>query len=132
MSVSELQAVAAGGIVGAVARYLVYVAVGQLLGTDFPYATLIVNVVGSFAMGVLVETMALVWSTSTEMRLFLTTGMLGAFTTFSTFSLDFAVLYERRDFALCAFYTIASFLLSVGALFAGLHLMRRLLPVPGL
>jgi CrcB protein len=127
MSMSELLAVAAGGVTGAVARYLVYVAVGHLLGTGFPYATLIVNVVGSFAMGVLVELMALVWSVSTEMRLFLTTGILGAFTTFSTFSLDFAVLYERRAFMLCALYTIASFVLSVGALFAGLHLMRRLL-----
>jgi fluoride exporter len=78
-------------------------------------------------MGVLIETMALVWSASTEMRLFLVTGILGAFTTFSTFSLDFAVLYERRAFALCALYTIASFVLSVGALFAGLYLMRRLL-----
>ena len=79
-------------------------------------------------MGVLVETMALVWSTSTEMRLFLTTGILGAFTTFSTFSLDFAVLYERRAFLLCALYTVASFALSVSALFAGLHLVRRLVP----
>jgi len=130
MSMAELLAVAAGGVSGAVARYLVYVGVGQLLGTGFPYATLIVNVVGSFAMGVLVETMALVWSASTEMRLFLATGMLGAFTTFSTFSLDFAVLFERRAYGLCALYAIASFLLSVGALFAGLHMMRRLL-VPG-
>lgn len=127
MSISEVLAVAAGGVIGAVARYLVYVAVGHLLGMGFPYATLIVNVVGSFAMGALVETMALVWSTSTAMRLFLTTGILGAFTTFSTFSLDFAVLYERRAFALCALYTIASFVLSVGALFAGLQVMRRLL-----
>jgi fluoride exporter len=106
----------------------VYVAVGQLLGTGFPYATLIVNIVGSFAMGVLVETMALVWSTSTAMYLFLATGILGAFTTFSTFSLDFAVLYERRDFALCAIYTAASFTLSVGALFAGLYMIRHLIP----
>jgi fluoride exporter len=128
MSMSELLAVAAGGVIGAVARYLVYVAVGHLLGMGLaPYATLIVNVVGSFAMGVLVETMALVWSTSTEMRLFLATGVLGAFTTFSSFSLDFALLYERRAFALCAVYTLASFVLSVGALFAGLHLVRRLL-----
>jgi fluoride exporter len=126
----EILAVALGGVVGAVARYLVYVAAGHLLGTGFPYGTLIVNAVGSFAMGVLVETMALVWSTSTEMRLFLTTGILGAFTTFSTFSLDFAVLYERRAFALCALYTIASFILSVGALFAGLHIVRRLSPAP--
>jgi fluoride exporter len=96
MSMSALLAVAAGGVTGAVARYLVYVAVGHLLGTGFPYATLLVNVVGSFVMGVLVELMALVWSASIEMRLFLTTGILGAFTTFSSFSLDFAVLYERR------------------------------------
>ena len=130
MSMSALLAVAAGGVTGAVARYLVYVAVGHLLGSGFPYATLIVNIVGSFAMGVLVELMALVWNTSIEMRLFLTTGILGAFTTFSSFSLDFAVLYERRAFALCALYTIASFALSVGALFAGLHLVRRLVPPP--
>ena len=126
----ELLAVAAGGLIGAVARYLVYVAIGQVLGTGFPYATLIVNVVGSFAMGVLVETMALVWSTSTEMRLFLATGILGAFTTFSAFSLDFAVLFERRAFALCAIYTIASFVFSVGALFAGLYMIRYLIPPP--
>ena len=55
MSMSELLAVAAGGVTGAVARYLVYIAVGYLLGMGFPYATLIVNVVGSFAMGVLVD-----------------------------------------------------------------------------
>jgi CrcB protein len=127
MSLINVLAVAAGGIAGAVARYLVYVATGHLLGTNFPYATLIVNVVGSFAMGVLVETMALTWSASTAMRLFLTTGILGAFTTFSAFSLDFAVLYERRAFALCALYTIASFALSIGALFAGLYLVRRLI-----
>ena len=127
MSISEVLAVAAGGVIGAVARYFVYVAIGHLLGTGFPYATLIVNVVGSFAMGALVETMALVWSTSTTMRLFLTTGILGAFTTFSSFSLDFAILYERRAFALCALYTSASFVLSVAALFAGLQVMRRLL-----
>jgi CrcB protein len=125
--VNGVLAVAAGGVVGAVGRHLLYLATGHLLGHGFPYATLIVNVVGSFAMGVLVETMALVWNTSIEMRLFLTTGILGAFTTFSSFSLDFAVLYERRAFALCALYTIASFALSVGALFAGLYFMRRLL-----
>ena len=121
----EVLAVAAGGVIGAVARHLVYIAAGHLLGTSFPYGTLIVNVVGSFAMGALVETMALVWSTSTAMRLFLATGILGAFTTFSTFSFDFAVLFERRAYGLCTIYAIASFVLSVGALFAGLHLMRR-------
>jgi CrcB protein len=74
--------------------------------------------------------MTLVWNTSTEMRLFLTTGILGAFTTFSAFSLDFAVLYERRAFALCALYTTALFVLSVSALFVGLHFVRRLVAPP--
>jgi CrcB protein len=99
VSLPALLAVAAGGVTGAVARYLVYVLVAHLLGVGFPYATLIVNVVGSFAMGALVETMAQVWSTSTEMRLFLTTGELGAYTTFSTYSMDFVVLFERLAFA---------------------------------
>lgn len=127
MSALELAAVAAGGVIGAVARYLVYVATGHLLGTGFPYGTLIVNVVGSFAMGVLVETLALVWSGPATIRLFAAVGILGSFTTFSTFSLDFVVLYERRAYGLCALYTIASVVLSIGALFAGLYLMRRLL-----
>lgn len=127
MSAAELLAVAAGGVSGALARYLAYVAVGHLLGTGFPYATLLVNVLGSFAMGVLVETMALVWSTSTATRLFLAVGVLGSFTTFSTFSLDFAVLFEHWAYVLCAIYTIASVGLSIAALFAGLHLMRHLL-----
>lgn len=118
---------AAGGVVGAVGRYLVYVAVGHLLGAGFPYATLLVNVVGSFAMGVLVESMALIWTTSTAVRLFLAVGLLGSFTTFSTFSLDFAVLFERRAYVLCAIYTVASFVCSVGGLFAAMYLVRRLL-----
>ncbi len=122
--------VAAGGVVGAVARYLVYLAVGHWIGTGFPYATLIVNVVGSFAMGVLIETMALVWSTSNEMRLFLAVGMLGSFTTFSTFSLDFAFLYERREWLLSAVYAASSVVLSIAALFGGLHVVRRLVPPP--
>ena len=118
---------AGGGAVGAVARYLVNVLAGQLLGPDFPFGTLIVNIVGSFLMGLLVETMALVWSASQEARLFLTVGALGAFTTFSTFSLDVAVLYERGRPVLVATYIVVSVICSIGALFAGLHVMRRIL-----
>jgi fluoride exporter len=131
VSVQDIAAVAAGGLLGAVARHLVYIAAGQILGSAFPYATLIVNVAGSLAMGVLVETIALVWSTSDTMRLFLATGALGAFTTFSTFSLDFAVLFERRDYVLCALYTGLSFTLSIGALFVGLYATRRLIAMNG-
>ena len=118
--------VAGGGALGAVARYLVYVAAGHLLGAGFPFGTLIVNIVGSFAMGALTEIMALVWSASNEARLFLAVGFLGAFTTFSTFSLDFVVLYERGRWLLCALYVGVSMAGSIGALFAGLLLFRRL------
>lgn len=127
MSGANLLAVAMGGLIGSVARYLVYLAVGHLFGHGFPIATLMVNILGSFAMGALVETMALFWNASSVVRLFLATGMLGSFTTFSTFSLDFVVLLERRAWAACAFYTIASVVLSIGALFAGLFMMRRAL-----
>ena len=122
-----LIAVAGGGALGAVARYLVFVAAGHILGAGFPYGTLIVNVVGSFAMGALTEVMALVWSASTQTRLFLVVGFLGAFTTFSTFSLDVAVLYERGRLFLCALYIGASVLCSIGALFLGMWVFRRLL-----
>jgi fluoride exporter len=123
--VNGLLAVAAGGVVGAVARHLVYLTTGHLLGHGFPYATLIVNVIGSFAMGPPVEAMALAWSTSTEMRLFLPTGVPGAVTTFSAFSPDFAVLSSAGPSRICGLYTVASFVLSVGVLFAGLYFMRR-------
>lgn len=121
----ELLAVAAGGALGSVARYLVYVAQGHVLGPGFPFATLAVNIAGSFIMGLITEYMALAWSVSGTTRVFLVVGVLGAFTTFSTFSLDFAVLYERGRLAALAFYVAASFILSVGALFAGLAVVRR-------
>lgn len=119
--------VAGGGALGAVARYLVFVGAGHLLGAGFPYGTLIVNISGSFAIGALTEIMALVWSASLESRLLLVVGFLGAFTTFSTFSLDFVVLYERGRLLLCAVYVVASVALSIGALFAGMWVFRRLL-----
>ncbi|MDH3239510.1 MAG: fluoride efflux transporter CrcB, partial [Alphaproteobacteria bacterium] len=92
-----LFAVAVGGAAGAVARYLVMSAIGAVLGSGFPYATLTVNVVGSFILGLILETSALVWSPGEALRAFLVVGVLGAFTTFSTFSLDVAVLYERGE-----------------------------------
>lgn len=126
----EILAVAAGGTVGAVARYLVYVAAGRLLGSDLPFGTLIVNILGSFVMGALVESIALTWSVRPETQLFLMVGVLGAFTTFSAFSLDVAVLYERGRVLLPAVYIASSVTLSIAALFAGLYLMRRILAHP--
>ena len=121
----DFLAVAAGGAFGAVLRYLVYLLAGLFFGMDYPFGTLIVNIVGSFVMGVLVEGMALAWTVSEQLRLVLVVGILGAFTTFSTFSLDVAVLYERGRSGLVAGYILISVICSIGALFAGMYLTRR-------
>lgn len=124
---SNLLAVALGGSLGAAARYLVYIGVARWIGTGFPSATLIVNIGGSFAMGVLIEGLALRWQLSPTLRLMLTTGVLGAFTTFSTFSLDFWALFERGRLWLALAYAVASVVLSILALVAGLVITRRIL-----
>ncbi|GBE43018.1 MAG TPA: fluoride efflux transporter CrcB [Rhizobiales bacterium] len=118
---------AMGGAIGAAGRYLVSVGVIKLIGTGFPWGTLIVNVAGSFIMGLMIEAIALRYSVSNEFRTFLATGVLGGFTTFSAFSLDFAVLMERRDEGLAAVYLGASVGLSILALFAGLYVARTFL-----
>lgn len=121
-----LLAVAAGGALGAVGRYLVITQVGHWFGTGFPLGTIVVNVLGSFAMGLLIESAALFWSPSQELRALLAVGVLGAFTTFSTFSMDVALLHGRGAHLLLALYIGASVTLSILALFAGLRLVRLL------
>ena len=81
-------AVAAGGALGSSARYLVGIGSGKLFGTDFPLGTLIINVTGSFLMGLFVGLFAVKWDLSQAARAFLTVGICGGYTTFSTFSLD--------------------------------------------
>ena len=120
--------VAIGGALGSAARYLVNVGAGRVFGMGFPWATLIVNIVGCFAMGVLIELMARRLNVGLDARAFLTTGILGGFTTFSAFSLDFALLVERKSYALAGAYAAGSVLLSLAAVFAGLSLVRALLP----
>jgi fluoride exporter len=119
--------VAAGGAAGAAMRYLVMIAASHLWGITFPWGTLTVNVLGSLILGVLVEAMALTWSVSEGVRAFLVIGVLGAFTTFSTFSLDVVTLYEKGEWGFAAAYVLASVILSVLALFAGLALARAAL-----
>jgi len=117
-------AIAAGGAVGAVARHFVNNQITHWMGDGFPWGILFANVAGSFAMGVLAESMALAWSPPLALRAFLIVGVLGAFTTFSTFSLQVALLYERGQMLLAAGYVASSVLLAVGGLFAGLALVR--------
>ena len=118
--------VALGGAIGSAARYGVNVWSGRLFGSEFPWHTFIANVLGCFAMGVLVELMALKLNVSNDTRAFLTTGILGGFTTFSAFSLDFALLVERKSHGAAAAYGAGSVALSLIAVFAGLSLVRTL------
>lgn len=119
--------VAAGGALGSVLRYLVGLFFTRWLGPAFPWGTLTVNVLGSFAIGFLAEAIARRFDASVELRVFLVTGILGGFTTFSSFSLDTAVLFERGAFAATAGYLAASLGLSLAAVFAGLALGRAML-----
>ncbi|MBT3700272.1 MAG: fluoride efflux transporter CrcB [Alphaproteobacteria bacterium] len=120
-------AIAAGGALGAVARHQVSATVMRLAGAGFPWGTVAVNVLGSFLMGALIELMALRLNVGLEMRAFLTVGFLGAFTTFSTFSLDFVTLFERDAGVAAIGYAALSVILAIGALFAGLAVTRLLL-----
>lgn len=123
-------AVAMGGAFGAVLRFGVYSLISNL---NFPFATMTVNIMGSFLMGVLIEGSALRWSFSPELRAMIVVGMLGSFTTFSTFSLDFMVLWERGRVFVAAAYALGSVALSIAALTLGLVIMRRIfLPSSGI
>lgn len=116
--------IALGGALGAVARHGIHLGAAAWMGPVFPWGTLIVNVAGSFVMGVLVGLFAHIWQPPQEVRAFLTIGFLGAFTTFSTFSLDAVTLYERGEIALSGAYILGSVVLSIAGLFAGLLLVR--------
>ena len=118
--------VAIGGAAGASMRHLVGLMALRAFGSGFPYGTLICNVAGSFLMGLLIEILALRFQASTEVRLLLTTGLLGGFTTFSTFSLDVVLLTERGQMGLALFYVAMSLAGAIVALFAGLSVARAL------
>ena len=118
--------IALGGALGAALRHGTNIAVARLAGGDFPWHTMVINVLGSFVMGLLISLMALRWNVGNEMRAFLTTGILGGYTTFSAFSLDFAVLVERKAYALAGAYALGSVGLSLAAIFAGMALVRAL------
>jgi fluoride exporter len=117
-----------GGGIGASLRHGVNVLAGHWLGLNFSWGTIIVNVLGSFIIGLLIAWLAFrtgdPWSQ--PLRLFLATGILGGFTTFSAFSLDFAILFERGEILLAVTYVVASVVLSLAAVFAGFYLVRSL------
>ncbi len=114
-----------GGGIGAALRHGVNILTARLVGTSFPWSTLLENVSGSLVMGVLAGYFAFKGGVSQPWRLFLTTGILGGYTTFSAFSLDVALLYERGEIALATLYVLASVALAIGGLFVGLALVRH-------
>jgi len=114
-----------GGGIGAALRHGVNLLSARWLGTAFPYATLFENVTGSLVMGLIAGYFAFKGDAPQHLRLFLTTGILGGYTTFSAFSLDVALLAERHEIGLAALYVLASLVFSIGGLFAGLALVRH-------
>ena len=118
--------VAAGGAIGASLRHLTGLAALRLWGPGFPWGTLAVNLVGSFVMGLVIEWLARRTGASNELRLFIATGILGGFTTFSAFSLDFATLWERGAIGIAMLYALVSVIGAIAALFAALWMMRAL------
>ena len=113
-----------GGAVGAGARHLVGRAALALWGPGFPVGTLAVNVIGGLAMGLLAGWLATRASGDEALRYLLGVGVLGGFTTFSAFSLETVLMIERGEVTTALFYVLASVILSVGAVFAGLQVSR--------
>jgi len=117
-----------GGGLGAAARHWVNRAALTLVGADYPAGTLAVNIAGSTAMGMLAAWFAFRGETTTPgERLFLTTGVLGGFTTFSAFALDARVMWERHDVVAALIYIGSSVILSILGLIAGMFLVRGVL-----
>src|SRR4051812_2951543 len=118
-------AVGVGGGLGALARYYIAGWV-QPAGAAFNWGIFVVNISGGLLMGLIVEASALKLNLSPELRSFLTVGILGGYTTFSTFSLDSALMLQKGQYGLAAAYMIGSVVLSIAALFAGLWIVRIL------
>jgi len=114
-----------GGGLGASLRHLVNLACARAFGTGFPWGTFIINITGSTVMGLIAGYLAFKGAASQSFRLFLMTGVLGGYTTFSAFSLDAALLYERGEVGPAALYVLGSVALAIAGLFGGLALVRH-------
>lgn len=126
---NHLFLIAAGGALGALARHGLNQASLRWIGPEFPWGILAVNVLGSFAIGLLVGWLALAGRPdATEIRFAVGIGFLGAFTTMSAFALDIVLMIERREFLTALIYGGGTVMISVLAVFAGLFLMRAVMP----
>ena len=116
-----------GGGIGSILRHAVNQKSAALLGVNFPWGTLCVNIIGSIAMGLLAGWFAFRGEGGQMLRLFLATGILGGFTTFSAFSLDAALLWERGQAAAAGMYVAGSVVSAIVGIFVGLAIMRSVL-----
>jgi fluoride exporter len=114
-----------GGGLGASLRHAVNVGCARACGLNFPYGTFVINITGSLVMGLIAGYLAFKGEASQPWRLFIMTGILGGYTTFSAFSLDAVLLYERGELGVAAFYVLGSVVLSIAGLLAGLALVRH-------
>ena len=119
-------AIAIGGALGAVGRYVVSVLMLQWISSNIPLGTLLVYVVGSFVLGLVYECGTLVWQSSNEFKAFLIVGILGGFTTFSTFSLEIVVLFQKGEIGAGVLYAVGSLVLAVLGLTMGIIFGRSI------
>lgn len=115
-------AVGCGGFIGAISRYLLSIFINRFNTNGFPVATLIINVLGSFLIGLLTQLLINMYPDNKRLQLFLTTGILGGFTTFSTFSLETISLYHSGKIA----FAISNVVLSIAFCLAGVVLGKLL------
>lgn len=118
-------AIAGGGALGALVRYAAYGLSFSIFGSQFPFGTLLVNVIGSFLMGIAIAYFELYVQPLPHVRLFIMTGFLGAMTTFSNFSMDAVLMFEKGDMVLSALYIAGTVFASIFALYGGLSLIRQ-------
>ena len=116
-----------GAGIGGAARHGMNIWVARLLGSHFPWHTLTINILGSIVMGLITGWFAERIGAAGHLRLFLATGIMGGFTTFSAFSLDAVTLWERGEPAIAALYVVASVVLAIAAVAVGLAVMRAAL-----
>jgi len=124
--VNLIFSISCGAVLGALLRHYLMFFIARFWQGSFPIATLIINVLGSFIMGLLVEFFALKFSASQELRTFLTVGFLSSFTTLSTVALEFALLTNRDQLGIAFLYLSLTMLLSVGAVFLGFYIIRQI------
>jgi len=127
MNPQLLMFVGLGGAIGAMGRFVVMSAVGHVTHSGFPWSTVTVNVLGAFVLGAVLELSALAWSPSPEIRAMVVVGVLGAFTTFSTFSMDLYYLLDRGAIVNAVLYATGSVIVCLVAFWAGMSLLRMIL-----